>query len=181
MLPILEGCVVPTKLGPLDTTHVLVICAGAFHQARPSDMLGELQGRLPVRVELKRMSAGDLLRVLTEPRHSLLKQHEALLRAEGVALTFTPKALRAVARCASEANRRLDDIGARRLGTVMERVLREISYEAPARVAEARKGKEEEGSGGGESALVPFVVDEADVERAMAEVLAVPDLSRHML
>jgi ATP-dependent HslUV protease ATP-binding subunit HslU len=195
LLPILEGTVVPTKLGPLDTTHVLFVCAGAFHQARPSDMLGELQGRLPVRVRLSRMSRRDLLRVLTEPRHALRRQHEALLRSEGVDLRFTDAALQAVARCAAEANRLLDDLGARRLGTVLERVLRGVSYDAPAMVAAAREerrrrrrraaeaggaaadGEEEEEEG----ALVPYVVDEADVERAMAEVLAVPDLSRHML
>jgi len=231
LLPILEGTVVPTKLGPLDTTHVLFVCAGAFHQARPSDMLGELQGRLPVRVELARMTAADLLRVLTEPKHCLARQHKALLRAEGVDLTLTEGALRAVARCAAEANRLLDDIGARRLSTVLERVLRDISFDAPARVALAREGaaaalalasgaeaapaaaaaagQDEPGleagpavlAPGAEAApanaaaaagqvepgsassavLVPYVVDEADVERAMAEVLAVPDLSRHML
>jgi ATP-dependent HslUV protease ATP-binding subunit HslU len=204
LLPILEGTVVPTKLGPLDTTHVLFVCAGAFHQARPSDMLGELQGRLPVRVELGRMSQRDLLRVLTEPKHSLKRQHEALLKAEGVELRFTEAALKAVARCAAEANRLLDDLGARRLGTVLERVLRGVSYEAPALVAQAREQRRQRvgglgvGGGGGvagpdgarvaavegeeaETLLVPYVVDEADVERAMAEVLAVPDLSRHML
>jgi ATP-dependent HslUV protease ATP-binding subunit HslU len=130
LLPLLEGTTVSTKYGPVKTDHVLFIASGAFHAAKPSDLLPELQGRLPIRVELRPLSREDLRRILTEPEASLIKQYVALLATEGVTLTFADDAIEALADIAVQVNATVENIGARRLQTVMERVLDEISFEA---------------------------------------------------
>jgi ATP-dependent HslUV protease ATP-binding subunit HslU len=130
LLPLIEGTTVSTKYGPVKTDHVLFIASGAFHQAKPSDLLPELQGRLPIRVELKPLSVEDLRRILTEPEASLIKQYVALLATEGVTLAFADDAIDALADIAAQVNSTVENIGARRLQTVMERVLDEISFEA---------------------------------------------------
>jgi len=131
LLPIVEGTTVQTKHGPVRTDHILFIGAGAFHVSKPSDLIPELQGRFPIRVELKPLSENDLERILTEPKHSLLRQYRALLGTEGVTLEFTPDAVGAIARFAAEVNRKTEDIGARRLYTILERLVEEVSYHAP--------------------------------------------------
>ena len=130
LLPIVEGSTVTTKYGPVKTDHVLFIASGAFHQAKPSDLLPELQGRLPIRVELQPLSVQDLRRILTEPEASLIKQYVALMATEGLSLVFTDDAIEALADIAAQVNSTVENIGARRLQTVMERVLDEISFEA---------------------------------------------------
>ena len=130
LLPLIEGTTVSTKYGPVKTDHVLFIASGAFHLAKPSDLLPELQGRLPIRVELKPLTMEDLRRILTEPEASLIKQYVALLATEGVTLAFTDDAIDALADIAAQVNSTVENIGARRLQTVMERVLDEISFEA---------------------------------------------------
>jgi len=131
LLPLIEGTTVATKHGPVKTDHVLFIASGAFHLAKPSDLLPELQGRLPIRVELKALSRDDLVRILTEPEASLLKQYEALLGTEEVTLSFEPESVEAIADLAAEINSTVENIGARRLQTVMERLLEDISFTAP--------------------------------------------------
>ena len=131
LLPLIEGTTVATKHGPVKTDHILFIASGAFHLAKPSDLLPELQGRLPIRVELKALSRDDLVRILTEPEASLIKQYEALLATEEVELTFEPDSIEALADLAAEINATVENIGARRLQTVMERLLEEISFTAP--------------------------------------------------
>ena len=130
LLPLIEGTTVSTKYGPVKTDHVLFIASGAFHLAKPSDLLPELQGRLPIRVELKPLTRPDLRRILTEPEASLIKQYVALMATEGVTLAFTDDAIDALADITVEVNSTVENIGARRLQTVMERVLDEISFEA---------------------------------------------------
>jgi ATP-dependent HslUV protease ATP-binding subunit HslU len=130
LLPLLEGTTVSTKYGPVKTDHVLFIASGAFHMAKPSDLLPELQGRLPIRVELKPLTTQDLRRILTEPEASLIKQYVALMQTEGVSLRFTDDAVDALAEIAAQVNSSVENIGARRLQTVMERVLDEISFDA---------------------------------------------------
>jgi ATP-dependent HslUV protease ATP-binding subunit HslU len=130
LLPLLEGTTVSTKYGPVRTDHVLFIASGAFHMAKPSDLLPELQGRLPIRVELKPLTTEDLRRILTEPEASLIKQYVALMQTEGVSLRFTDDAVNALAEIAAQVNTSVENIGARRLQTVMERVLDEISFDA---------------------------------------------------
>ena len=130
LLPLIEGTTVATKYGPVKTDHILFIASGAFHVSKPSDLLPELQGRLPIRVELTALDRGDLRRILTEPEASLLKQYIALMATEGVTLVFTDDAVDALADAAVEVNSRVENIGARRLMTVLERVLDEISFEA---------------------------------------------------
>jgi ATP-dependent HslUV protease ATP-binding subunit HslU len=131
LLPLIEGTTVATKHGTVKTDHVLFIASGAFHLAKPSDLLPELQGRLPIRVELKALSRDDLRRILTEPEASLIKQYRALLATEQVTLDFTEDAIDALASLAFEINGSVENIGARRLHTVMERLLEEISFTAP--------------------------------------------------
>ncbi|CUW37888.1 molecular chaperone and ATPase component of HslUV protease [Magnetospirillum sp. XM-1] len=131
LLPLIEGTTVATKHGSVKTDHVLFIASGAFHLAKPSDLLPELQGRLPIRVELKALSRDDLMRILIEPEASLLKQYEALLATEEVNLSFEPGSVEAIADLAAEINASVENIGARRLQTVMERLLEEISFTAP--------------------------------------------------
>jgi ATP-dependent HslUV protease ATP-binding subunit HslU len=136
LLPLIEGTTVSTKYGPLKTDHILFIASGAFHVAKPSDLLPELQGRLPIRVELKALTRDDLRRILTEPEANLIRQHQALLATEGVTLTFTDAALDALADAAETVNGALENIGARRLQTVLEKVVEEISFTAADRSGE---------------------------------------------
>ncbi len=131
LLPIVEGSTVITKYGPVRTDHILFIAAGAFHSAKPSDLMPELQGRFPIRVELQDLTRGDFVRILREPRNALVKQQIALLATEGLELSFTDDAIDAMAQIAFDVNRRAQNIGARRLYTIMERVLESISFEAP--------------------------------------------------
>jgi ATP-dependent HslUV protease ATP-binding subunit HslU len=130
LLPLIEGTQVSTKHGTVRTDHILFIASGAFHLAKPADLLPELQGRLPIRVELKALARDDLKRILTEPDNSLLKQYTALMKTEAVTLDFTPDALDAIADLAAEVNRSVENIGARRLHTVMEKLLEEVSFAA---------------------------------------------------
>jgi ATP-dependent HslUV protease ATP-binding subunit HslU len=130
LLPLIEGTTISTKYGPVKTDHVLFIASGAFHVAKPADLLPELQGRLPIRVELRPLTREDFRRILTEPEASLIKQYVALMGTENLALTFTDDAVDALADTAVQVNSSVEDIGARRLQTVMERVLDEISFDA---------------------------------------------------
>jgi ATP-dependent HslUV protease ATP-binding subunit HslU len=148
------------------TDHVLFIAAGAFHVSKPSDMIPELQGRFPIRVELEPLSEDDLLRVLKEPENSLLRQYEALLLTEGVRITWQPDAIEEVARIAAYANQTLENIGARRLMTIVERIVEELSFEAP-----------EIGAGGERS--IPITPEY--VKTAVAPILQDKDLSRYIL
>jgi ATP-dependent HslUV protease ATP-binding subunit HslU len=163
LLPLIEGTTVTTKHGPVKTDHILFIASGAFHMAKPSDLLPELQGRLPIRVELKALGREDFRRILTEPEHSLVKQYVALLGTEGVKLDVTDDAVDAMADLAAEINATVENIGARRLATVMERLLDEISFSASDR--------------GGET----IVVDGAMVRNRVAPLAASADLSRFIL
>ena len=163
LLPLIEGTTVSTKYGPVKSDHVLFIASGAFHLAKPSDLLPELQGRLPIRVELAPLSRADLRRILTEPEHSLLKQYSALLETEAVTLDFTAGAVDALADLAADINDRVENIGARRLATVLEKLLEEISFTATDR--------------GGD--LV--TVDAAYVNERVAPLAAKGDLSRFIL
>lgn len=130
LLPIVEGSTVSTKHGSIKTDHILFIAAGAFHVSKPSDLIPELQGRFPLRVELSSLDEEVLYQILTKPKHSLLRQYEALLKTEGVTLVFEEKAIRALAKISQKANERMEDIGARRLHTILEKVIEEISFEA---------------------------------------------------
>jgi ATP-dependent HslUV protease ATP-binding subunit HslU len=163
LLPIIEGTTVSTKHGPVKTDHILFIASGAFHLAKPSDLLPELQGRLPIRVELAPLSREDLRRILVEPESSLLKQYTALLGTEGVTLEFADDAIDALADLAADINDRIENIGARRLHTVMEKLLEEISFTASDR--------------GGQTS----VVDAAYVAERVAPLAAKGDLSRFIL
>ncbi|KAB2956459.1 MAG: ATP-dependent protease ATPase subunit HslU [Thermoanaerobaculia bacterium] len=163
LLPIVEGTTVSTKHGPVRTDHVLFVAAGAFHVARPSDLIPELQGRFPIRVELEPLGEDDLARILTEPEHALTRQYTALLGAEGVRLAFAPEAITELARLAAVVNRATENIGARRLATLLERLLEEVSFNAP----------EMEG--------VELVVDAAFVRRALDGLASDQDLSRYVL
>lgn len=163
LLPIVEGSSVTTKHGVVKTDHILFIAAGAFHEASVSDLIPELQGRFPIRVELESLTEDDFYRILTEPKNSLVRQYEALLATEGVTLTFEEGALRALARVAYEANTRLENIGARRLHTVMETLLDDISFRAPERKGEG------------------VTVDEEMVDGRVGAVLEDEDLSRYIL
>jgi ATP-dependent HslUV protease ATP-binding subunit HslU len=136
LLPLIEGTTVATKYGPMKTDHVLFIASGAFHVAKPSDMLPELQGRLPIRVELSALSEEDFVRILSETRANLVQQYKALLATEKVTVEFTPEAIREVAQIAAQVNESVENIGARRLQTVMEKLLEELSFEAEDREGE---------------------------------------------
>jgi ATP-dependent HslUV protease ATP-binding subunit HslU len=163
LLPLIEGTTVSTKYGPIKTDHVLFIASGAFHLAKPSDLLPELQGRLPIRVELAPLSRADLRRILTEPEHSLLKQYAALMATEQMTLTFTDDAVDALAELAADINDRVENIGARRLHTVLERLLEEISFTATDKAGET------------------FTVDAAYVNERVAPLAQKGDLSRFIL
>ena len=163
LLPIVEGTTVTTKYGPVKTDHVLFIGAGAFHVAKPSDMIPELQGRFPIRVELSALGEAEFVRILTEPDSALTTQYRALLGAEGVDLSFRDDAVKEIARLAVQVNSQTENIGARRLATLMERLLEEVSFEAP----------DMEG--------VALKVDAAYVTRALADIVEDRDLSRYVL
>jgi len=163
LLPLIEGTSVSTKHGAVKTDHILFIASGAFHVSRPSDLLPELQGRLPIRVELASLTEDDFRRILTETEASLIKQYVALLQTEGVALSFTDDSIAALARVAAQVNASVENIGARRLQTVMERVLDEISFSAPDRSGET------------------IEVDAAFVERHVGDLARNADLSRFIL
>src|SRR5205807_8823562 len=131
LLPVVEGTTVNTRYGPVRTDYILFIAAGAFHVSRPSDLMPELQGRFPIRVELTDLGKADFLRILTEPKHALTKQYAELLATEGVTLEFTRDGIEAIADVAFEVNRTAQNIGARRLHTILERVVEPVSFEAP--------------------------------------------------
>jgi ATP-dependent HslUV protease ATP-binding subunit HslU len=131
LLPIVEGSTVTTKYGPVRTDHVLFIAAGAFHMSKPSDLIPEMQGRFPIRVELAPLTADDFVRILTEPRNALTRQYAALLATDGVTIEWSEPAIRELARIAADVNRSTHDIGARRLHTVLERLLDDLLYNAP--------------------------------------------------
>ncbi len=131
ILPVVEGSTVVTKYGTLKTDHVLFIAAGAFHIAKPSDLIPELQGRFPIRVELKKLSVDDFYKVLVEPDNALIKQYIALLETEGIQIEFSDEAIRRIAEVAFEVNQNTDNIGARRLHTILEKLLEDLSFEAP--------------------------------------------------
>ena len=130
-MPIVEGSTVTTKYGPVKTDHVLFIAAGAFHMAKPSDLIPEMQGRFPIRVELTPLVADDFVRILTEPTNALTRQYAALLATEGVTIQWTDDAIKEIAQIAADVNQRTHDIGARRLHTVLERLLDDLLYNAP--------------------------------------------------
>lgn len=163
LLPLIEGTTVRTKYGWVKTDHILFIASGAFHLSKPSDLVPELQGRLPVRVELKSLTAEDFEKILTSTDCSLVKQYQALLKADGAEVTFTPEAIRSIARYAYEVNERTENIGARRLHTVMEKLLEDVSYEA------------------GNTATVTLEVTEAYVVEKLGELAGNEDLSRYVL
>lgn len=173
LLPIIEGSTVQTKYGNVNTDHILFIASGAFHSCKPSDMLAELQGRLPVRVELQPLTSEDLHRILTEPEANVLKQHISLLQADGVELQFTEQAVNELARVASEINTNVDNIGARRLHTIMERVVDDIAYTAPD-LAEDWKQQ-------GNTLPRPYTVDSPDIRNAVSDLLKRSDLNRYVL
>ena len=163
LLPLVEGSTVSTKYGSVKTDHILFIASGAFHLAKPSDLIPEMQGRFPIRVELSALTKDDFVRILTEPRAALTTQYVELLRTEGVALTFADEAVDRLAEIAAQVNERQENIGARRLHTVLERLLDTLSYEAPDR--------------GGSS----VTVDRAYVDAHLGELVQDPDLSRYIL
>ena len=163
ILPIVEGTTVTTKHGPVRTDHVLFIAAGAFHISKPSDLIPELQGRFPIRVELEPLGKDEFVRILTEPRSALIKQYTALLATEDVTLVFEPAAIERIAELAALVNERTENIGARRLHTVMEKLLDEVSFEGPEL--------------GGKS----ITIDEPYVSRMLAEIVRNEDLSRYVL
>jgi ATP-dependent HslUV protease ATP-binding subunit HslU len=163
LLPLIEGTTVTTKHGPVKTDHILFIASGAFHVAKPSDLLPELQGRLPIRVELKGLEKGDFVRILTEPENSLIKQYVALLGTEKVTLVFTADSIDTIADLAAEVNRGVENIGARRLHTILERLLEEISFTATDR--------------GGET----MTIDGAYVRDKVADLAKNADLSKFIL
>ena len=163
ILPIVEGTTVNTRYGFVRTDHILFIAAGAFHVAKPSDLIPELQGRFPIRVELKSLSEQDFIRILREPKNALVKQYSALLETEGIRLTFTNDAIEEVARLAAQVNNSNENIGARRLHTIMEKVLEEISFEGP----DLRKKN--------------VRIDAAFVRKQLTEIVKDQDLSRYIL
>jgi ATP-dependent HslUV protease ATP-binding subunit HslU len=163
LLPIVEGATVTTKYGPVRTDHILFIASGAFHMSKPSDLVPELQGRFPIRVELHALGEEEFFRILTEPQNALIKQYVALLATEGVELVFEDEAIREMARIAVAVNRMTEDIGARRLHTILERVLDEVSFGAP-EMEEKR-----------------FVITAAYVKQQLADISANEDLSRFIL
>ncbi|ARC36579.1 ATP-dependent protease ATPase subunit HslU [Paracoccus yeei] len=163
LLPLIEGTTVSTKYGPVKTDHILFIASGAFHIAKPSDLLPELQGRLPIRVELRALTEEDFIRILTETDNALTRQYTALMATESVTVSFTETGIRALARIAAEVNGSVENIGARRLYTVIERVFEELSFSAPDRSGEV------------------VTVDDAFVERHLGDLSRSTDLSRYVL
>jgi ATP-dependent HslUV protease ATP-binding subunit HslU len=198
ILPIVEGTTVNTRYGFVRTDHILFIAAGAFHVSKPSDLIPELQGRFPIRVELQSLTVDDFLRILTEPKSSLTKQYSALLETEGVRLEFAPEALREMAEFAFKVNEQTENIGARRLATIMERVLEDVSFLAPdvarrpsadeaaAALSEAIKSESstplpltDRMTASGPEKL--FLIDAAYVRQMVASIVKDQDLSRYIL
>ena len=163
ILPIIEGTTVNTRYGMIRTDHILFIAAGAFHVTKPSDLIPELQGRLPIRVELQSLKEEDFVRILTEPKNALIKQYVALLETEGVKLSFSDDAIQSIAKFATSVNEQTENIGARRLHTILEKVLDEISFEAPDLKKKTVK------------------IDEAYVTKQLADIVKNQDLSRYIL
>ena len=163
ILPIVEGTTVNTRYGFVRTDHILFIAAGAFHVSKPSDLIPELQGRFPIRVELKSLTEGDFVRILKEPKNALIKQYQALLDTEGIKLTFTEDAIQEIAAFATRVNENAENIGARRLHTILEKLLEEVSFEGPDLKKKAVK------------------VDAAYVRKQLAEIVKDQDLSRYIL
>jgi ATP-dependent HslUV protease ATP-binding subunit HslU len=163
LLPLIEGTTVSTKYGPLKTDHILFIASGAFHIAKPSDLLPELQGRLPIRVELKGLTEEDFVSILSDTKASLPEQYSALLATEGVTITLEPDGIRAIAKIAASVNEQVENIGARRLQTVMEKLLEDVSFEADTRSGET------------------ISIDAAYVERQLSSIAKDTDLSKYIL
>jgi ATP-dependent HslUV protease ATP-binding subunit HslU len=163
ILPIIEGTTVNTRYGMIRTDHILFVAAGAFHVTKPSDLIPELQGRLPIRVELQSLKEEDFVRILTEPKNALIKQYIALLETEGIKLNITEDAVQAIAKFATTVNEQTENIGARRLHTIMEKVLDELSFEAPDLKKKAVK------------------IDAAYVNKQLADIVKNQDLSRYIL
>ncbi|HEY9022562.1 MAG TPA: AAA family ATPase, partial [Paracoccaceae bacterium] len=163
LLPLIEGTTVSTKYGPVKTDHVLFIASGAFHIAKPSDLLPELQGRLPIRVELRALTEDDFVRILTETENALTRQYSALMATEEVTVTFTGEGIAALAKIAAEVNHTVENIGARRLYTVMERVFEELSFTAPDKAGQS------------------VTVDAAFVDANLGELMRSTDISRYVL
>ena len=163
LLPLIEGTTVNTKHGPIKTDHILFIASGAFQLAKPSDLLPELQGRLPIRVELNALTKNDFIKILKEPDNSLIKQYTALLGTENVTLEFTDDAIDAIAEISTHINSTIENIGARRLHTILEKILDEISFEAPDK--------------GGEN----IKIDKAYVEKHLGDIAKDKDLSKFIL
>jgi ATP-dependent HslUV protease ATP-binding subunit HslU len=163
LLPIVEGTTVTTKYGPVKTEHILFIAAGAFHMSKPSDLIPELQGRFPIRVELDPLGREEFVRILTEPYNALIKQYTALLFTEDVTIEFTRDSIDEIAGIAAYVNEKTENIGARRLHTVLEKLLEDISFEAP----EKRNGK--------------LVIDSRYVNEKLSEIVKDEDLSRYIL
>ncbi|MBE6099062.1 MAG: ATP-dependent protease ATPase subunit HslU [Anaerovibrio sp.] len=163
ILPIVEGSTVMTKYGPVKTDHILFIAAGAFHMAKPSDLIPELQGRFPIRVELTSLTEEDFKRILTEPQNALIKQYKALMGTEGIELEFTDGAIDRLAKLACEVNNQNENIGARRLHTILEKLLEELSFDAP----DLEKSR--------------VVIDEAYVDKALSEIVVNQDVSQFIL
>src|SRR5947199_6235595 len=163
LLPVVEGTTVNTRYGPVRSDHILFIAAGAFHLSKPADLMPELQGRFPIRVELTDLKREDFLRILTEPKHALTKQYAELLATEGLRLEFTPDGIEALADIAFEVNRTAQNIGARRLHTILERVVEDVSFEGP------------------DLADKHVVIDGAYVRGRLTEILEKEDLSKFIL
>ena len=163
LLPIVEGSTVNTKYGMVKTDHILFIASGAFHVAKPSDLIPEFQGRFPIRVELEPLGEDDFIRILTEPENALLKQYKALLETEGIEITYTDDAVREIASIATRVNERMENIGARRLHTVMERVFDEVSFDAP------------------DMPSKKILIDREYVTTRLSEIVKNEDLSRYIL
>jgi len=163
ILPIVEGTTVNTRHGFVRTDHILFIAAGAFHVSKPADLIPELQGRFPIRVELKSLSQDDFIRILREPKNALIKQHQALLETEGIKLTFTDDSIREIARFAAQVNELMENIGARRLHTILEKVLEEISFEGP----DLKKKN--------------VKIDAKYVQQRLADIVKDQDLSKYIL
>ena len=163
LLPLVEGCTVSTRYGMLKTDHILFIASGAFHLSKPSDLIPELQGRLPIRVELRALEVVDFTRILTEPQASLTEQYTALMATEGVKLNFSEDGVRRIAEISWQVNESTENIGARRLHTVLERLLDTISYEAPDRSGDS------------------FTIDAGYVDEHLDELAGNEDLSRYIL
>ena len=159
----MEGTTVSTKYGPVKTDHILFIASGAFHVAKPSDLLPELQGRLPIRVELKALTRQDLIGILNDTDASLIKQYVALMKTEGLTLDFTPDAIEAIADAAVQVNSTVENIGARRLATILERLVEDISFDAPDKAGETIR------------------IDKAYVDERIGKMAADTDLSRFVL